>query len=176
MVVQRPSIQNWRPLPGVKFSYSRLDSIVFNSKITTTYQESLIETKSQYRHNIYPGKPLRGIKPSKKILCTRCIKDNPRNSCSPPFVQSLSFSYALHKWVSLCVQIRTIAPLFILIVNWIFSLDKSAPLNSLGWIYVGILKTVYYIINWGTKDPTQEEALPHDSMMTKYNSNTPSEE
>ena len=49
----------------VKFSYTRLDSIVFNSKITTAYQESLIETQSQDRHCIYLGKPSRGRKPSK---------------------------------------------------------------------------------------------------------------
>ena len=57
-----------------------------------------------------------------------------------------------------------------------FALDKSAPLNCLGRLHLGILKIVYYIINWGTQDPTQEEDLPHESMMTKYNSNTPLEE
>ena len=74
------------------------------------------------------------------------------------------------------VQIRTTTPLFIHICQLTFSLDKLAPINCLGRLHLGILKTVYYIINWGTKDPTQEEALPHDSMMTKYNSNTPSKE
>ena len=48
----------------VKISYARLDSLVFNSKIIA-YPESLIETQSQDRHNIYHGKPSRGIKPSK---------------------------------------------------------------------------------------------------------------
>ena len=57
-----------------------------------------------------------------------------------------------------------------------FELDKSAPINCLGQLLLRILKTIYYIINWGTKDPTQEEALPHESMMTNYNSNTPTEE
>ena len=70
-----------RPCSGtinVEFSYSRLDSIVFNSKITSTYQESLIETQSQDGHNIYPRKPSRGRKPNKKFLCIRCIKGNPK--------------------------------------------------------------------------------------------------
>ena len=87
---------------------------------------------------------------------------------------SLSPMHYTSEWVY--VQIRTTTPLFILIVNWPFALDTSTPINCLGWIHLGILKTVYYIINWGTKDPTQEEALPHDSMMTKYNINTPLEE
>ena len=47
------------------FSYARLDSIVFNSKITATYQESLIETQSQDRHNICLGKPQGEENPAK---------------------------------------------------------------------------------------------------------------
>ena len=57
-----------------------------------------------------------------------------------------------------------------------FALDKSAPINCLGRLCLGILKIVYYIINRGTKGLKQKEDLPHDSMMTKYNSNTSSEE
>ena len=60
----RPS---WHPkLNYVNISYARLDSLVFNSNIIeTSYPESLIETQSQDRHNIYPGKPLRGRNPAK---------------------------------------------------------------------------------------------------------------
>ena len=57
-----------------------------------------------------------------------------------------------------------------------FALDKSAPLNCLGRLHLGILKIVYYIIFYGTKDPTQVDALPYDYMMKIYNSNTPLEE
>ena len=50
----------------VKISYARLDIISVQSKFTTiTYAKSLKETQSQDRHNIYPGKPSRGRKPSK---------------------------------------------------------------------------------------------------------------
>ena len=57
-----------------------------------------------------------------------------------------------------------------------FTLDKSALLNCLGRLHLGRLKTIYYIIDSGTKEMKQVEDLPHDSMMTKYNSNTPLEE
>ena len=50
----------------IKISYVRLDSLVFNSKITAaSYLESLIKTQSQDRHSIYLGKPSRGRKHNK---------------------------------------------------------------------------------------------------------------
>ena len=49
-----------------KISYARLDIISVQFKfIRATYAKSLQETKSQDRHSIYPGKPLRGRKPNK---------------------------------------------------------------------------------------------------------------
>ena len=51
---------------NVKISYAILDIISVQSKFTTVaYVESLKETQSQDRHNIYLGKPSRGIKPNK---------------------------------------------------------------------------------------------------------------
>ena len=48
----------------VKISYGKLYIISVQFKIiTVAYPESLIETKLQYRHNIYSGKPSRGRKP-----------------------------------------------------------------------------------------------------------------
>ena len=42
----------------VEISYARLDIISVQSKFTTvSYEETLKETQSQDRHNIYPGKP-----------------------------------------------------------------------------------------------------------------------
>ena len=50
----------------VKTSYVRLDIISVQSKFTTVaYAESLKETQSQDRHNIYAGKPSRGRKTNK---------------------------------------------------------------------------------------------------------------
>ena len=125
---------------------TRFNSIQF--KITTTYQELLIETKPQDRHNIYPRKPSRGRKPSKNFLYIRCIKDNPKNSCSPPFVLSLSLSYALHKWVSLCLNKNHNSSIYTR-VNLTFALDKSAPINCLGRLLLGILKnSILYYLLW----------------------------
>ena len=121
----------------------------------------------------------KGEENTTKIPLYKMSKRQAKTSCSPLSVLSLSLSLSpMHytsEWV--CVQIRTTTPLFILVVNWPFSLDTSTPINCLGQIHLGILKTIYYIINWGTKVLTQEEDLsPHDSMMTKYNSNTLSKE
>ena len=52
---------------SVNISYARLDIISVQFKIlAVAYPESQIETQSQDRHGIYPGKPLRGRKPNKK--------------------------------------------------------------------------------------------------------------
>ena len=46
-------------------SYARLDIISVQFKFTAVaYSESLKETQSQDRHNIYPGKPSSGRKPN----------------------------------------------------------------------------------------------------------------
>ena len=51
---------------AVKISYARQDIIIVHFKFTAVaYPESLIETQSQDRHNIYPRKPSRARKPSK---------------------------------------------------------------------------------------------------------------
>ena len=77
----------------VKISYARLDIISIQFKIiVVAYAESVKETQSQDRHNIFPGKPLRRRKPSQNFLCIRCITYNPQNRYSPPFVMSLSLS------------------------------------------------------------------------------------
>ena len=59
-------LKNGMSLQPVNISYARLDIISVQSKFTTVaYVESLKETKSQDRHNIYPRKPSRGRKPNK---------------------------------------------------------------------------------------------------------------
>ena len=51
---------------AVKISYARQDIIIVHFKFTAVaYPESLIETQSQDRHNIYPWKPSMGRKPNK---------------------------------------------------------------------------------------------------------------
>ena len=60
------------------------------------FAESLKETKSQDRHNIFPGKPSRGRKPNKNFLCIRCIKDNPKIGVLL-LLSYLSLSYVLQK-------------------------------------------------------------------------------
>ena len=54
-----------------------------------------------------------GKKTQQKFLCIRCIKDNPKNRCSPPSVLSLSLSPMRYTSESLCVQIRITTPLLI---------------------------------------------------------------
>ena len=90
------------------------------------YQESLIETQSQDRHNIYPGKPLRGRKPNKKFPLYKMYKRQPQKQVFSSFC-FVSLSPMRYTSERVYVQIRTTAPLFIHNVSTNFCTRRVDP-------------------------------------------------
>ena len=81
--------------------------------IAIEYVESLKETQSQHRDGIYPRKPSWGRKTIQNFLCIRCIRYNPKNRDSPPFVLSLSLSPMCYSSEWVCVLMRRTTHVFI---------------------------------------------------------------
>ena len=137
----------------------------------------------KYRHanhkkntKIYPGKPSWGRKPNKNssIQMYQKYKYKTPNKCS--FSQHIYISLSPMHYTQVCVQMRNTTPLFILFLSLEFYPNKSAPTNLLGEFTQEDTKQYYIIFKRVLFTRLTMQVIPHDSMMTKYNSNIPMEE
>ena len=65
---------------------------------------------------------------------------------------SLSPMCYISEWV--CILMRKKIPLFIHFKSLEFYPNKLSPLNWMGWLHLGRIKTILYYIHWRTIDPT----------------------